>query len=82
MVTAQFESLYPLAPDVKPWERRPEWAIGPDVETGLVWQVCMALLEQQTGVEVRQEWLTEPWPTYRVPEPYWLYREVEGADRI
>ncbi|MFC4851928.1 DUF6461 domain-containing protein [Actinophytocola glycyrrhizae] len=81
-ITAQFEPLYPMTPDVQPGERRPAWAIGPEVELGLTRQVCMAQLEQQTGVAVRQEWLTEPLPTYRIPEPYWLYRDVEGADRI
>ncbi len=80
-ITAQFEPLYPLAPDVQPWERRPEWAIGPEVELGLTRQVCMAQLEQQTGVEIRQEWLSEPLPTYRVPEPYDLYADIDGADR-
>jgi len=82
VVTARFESLYPLAPVVGEWERRPGWAIGPDVEPDLAWQVCMALFEQQTKVEVRPEWLTERRPTYRIPEPYSLYRDVEGADRV
>lgn len=82
VIVASFEPLYPLAPDEGQWERRPEWAIGPEVELGLTRQVCMAQLEQQTGVEVRQSWLSEPSPTFRVPEPYFLYRDVEGADRI
>lgn len=80
-ITAHFEPLYPMAPDVQPWERRPEWAIGPEVELGLTRQGCMAQLEQQTGLEIRQEWLTEPLPTYRVPEPHDLYGNVDGADR-
>ncbi len=81
VVTARFESLYPIAPEARPSERRPEWAIGPDVEADVAWQVCMALLEQRTGVEVRREWLTEPLPTYRIPEPYGLYADVDGAER-
>jgi hypothetical protein len=81
-IVAQFESLYPRSPDEGQWERRPEWAIGPDVEANLAWQACMALLEQQTGVEIEQSWLSEPYPTFRIPEPYFLYRDVEGADRI
>lgn len=81
-ITAQFEPLYPLAPDVQPGERRPAWAIGPEVELGLARQVCMAQLEQQTGVEVRPEWLAEPLPAYRIPEPHGLYRDVDGADRV
>ncbi|MFI7673305.1 hypothetical protein [Actinophytocola sp. NPDC049390] len=80
-VTAQFEPLYPMAPDVQPGERRPDWAIGPQVALGLARQVCMAQLEQQTGVEVRKEWLVEPLPTFLMPEPYGLYTDVDGADR-
>lgn len=82
VIVARFEPLYPLAPDVQPWERRPEWAIGPEVELGRTRQVCMAQLEQRTGVEINQSWLGEPYPTFRIPEPYFLYRDVEGADRI
>lgn len=81
-IVASFESLYPLGPDEQPWERRPAWAIGPEVEPALVRQVGMALLEQQTGVAVEREWLARPHPAYRIPEPYALYRDVEGADRI
>lgn len=82
VIVASFEPLYPLAPDEQPWERRPEWAVGPEVEPGLTRQVCMTQLERQTGVAVEQSWLTEPCPTFRIPEPYWLYRDVEGADKI
>lgn len=57
-------------------------ATGPEVEVGTARQVCMALLERQTGVTVEPDWLTEPFPAYRIPEPYALYRDVEGADRI
>lgn len=81
-IVANFESLFAMEPEQRPGERRPGWAIGPAVEPELTWQVCMVLLEQQTGVVVQQEWLTEPRPAYRIPEPYWLYRDVEGADRI
>jgi hypothetical protein len=82
VITAQFESLYPLAPAGRPGERRPEWAIGPEVGSGVVWQACMALLEQETGIAVQRGWLGEPWPTFRIPEPYHLYGDIEGADRI
>jgi hypothetical protein len=81
-IVANFESLFVMEPEQRAWERRPDWAIGPEVEPVLAWQVCMALLERQTGVTVEPEWLTEPFPAYRIPEPYALYRDVEGADRI
>ncbi len=81
-IDAFFESLFPVAPAPRAGDRRPEWAIGPAVATDLTWQVCMALLERRTGVAVRREWLTRALPTYRVPDPYRLYRDVEGAERI
>lgn len=81
-VVASFESLFPVEPEPRGGDRRPEWAIGPEVDTRLVRQTCMTQLERQTGVVIEREWLTEPLPTYCIPEPYWLYRDVGGADRI
>jgi len=81
VITARFESLYPFGPEAEAWEVRPSWALGPEIDVQLAWQVDLALLEQQTGVEVEARWLREPLPTYRVPEPYWLYRGVAGADQ-
>jgi hypothetical protein len=81
-IVARFESLFSIEPEPRAGDRRPEWATGPRVTPQLAWQVCMAQLEQQTGVEVEEQWLREPYPTFRIPEPYWLYRDVVGADRI
>lgn len=81
-VIARFESVFSIEPEPRGGDRRPAWAIGPRVDPRLAWQVCMAQLEQQTGVEVEERLLHEPAPTYRIPEPYWLYRDVEGADQI
>jgi hypothetical protein len=80
-ITASFESVFPIEPGPRGGDLRPEWAIGPAIESSLTWQVCMAHLEHQTGVEIEQRWLHEPYPTYRIPEPHWLYRDVDGADR-
>ncbi|MFL6119095.1 hypothetical protein [Actinophytocola sp.] len=80
-IVARFESLFSFEPEPRGDERRPGWAIGPRVDPDLAWQVCMAQLEQRTGVEVEERWLREPHPTFRIPEPYSLYRDVEGADR-
>lgn len=82
VVTARFESLYPLAPEVGPWELRPQWAIGAEVAAGQARRVCLSQLERQTGVPVEPGWVTEPLRTFRVPEPYGLYRDVAGADRV
>jgi hypothetical protein len=81
VITARFEPLYPFDAKEDAWERRPGWAIGPPVDVGLAWQVCMAQLERQTGIEVEERWLREPYSTYRIPDPYGLYRHVDGADR-
>lgn len=81
-VIAHFESVFSIEPEPRGGDRRPAWAIGPRVDPQLAWQVCLVQLEQQTGVEVQREWLTRPLPTYRIPEPHWLYRDVEGADQI
>ena len=70
-VTAYFESFYPIAPEEpqQPAEIRPQWAIGAEVDLGLAWQTCFALMEQQTGVAIDPYWLGEQRPTYRIPEP-------------
>lgn len=81
-IAARFEALYPFDPTEGKSERRPGWAIGPAADVNLAWQVDLALLEQQTGVEVDPEWLRTPLPTFRIEDPHWLYRDVEGADRI
>ncbi|MCT2581710.1 DUF6461 domain-containing protein [Actinophytocola gossypii] len=82
-VTAGFEMNEPTLPGpADEWERRPSWAVGPETDVELVRQTCLAMLEQQTGVEIDPGWLSEPLPTYRVPEPYWLYRDLPGADRV
>ncbi|WP_309117048.1 DUF6461 domain-containing protein [Saccharothrix sp.] len=80
-VTARFEHLYPYAPQAAPHEVRPDWAIGPEVEVETATQVCFALMEQRTGVEFDPSWLAVRRPTYQVPDPHWLYRRVEGADK-
>lgn len=81
-IAAQFEALYPLDPEEGQGELRPGWAIGPPVAVGLAWRADMALLEQQTGVAIDPAWLRMPLPTYRTVDPHWLYRDVDGADRI
>lgn len=81
-IVAHFEALYPFHPKTEEWERRPPWAVGPEVDVNVAWPVCMAHLEQQTGVAVEERWLTEAHPTYRIPMPYGLYHDIPGADRI
>jgi uncharacterized protein DUF6461 len=69
-LTAHFEHLYPFLPEAADqWDLRPEWAIGPRVDVESARAVCMALLEQRTGVVVEPEWLGQPRPAYQVPDP-------------
>lgn len=82
VVTARFESLFPVEPEPRAADVRPDWAVGPRVEPALAFPVCMALLEQQAGVAVEHRWLLEPQVTYQIPDPYELYAGVEGADRV
>jgi hypothetical protein len=82
-VAARFEALYPIAPDPpQPNEIRPPWAVGPEPDVGLSWQICMALMEQQTGLAFDQQWLSDPRPTYRIPNPHWMLRDVENVDLV
>ncbi|XVV02480.1 DUF6461 domain-containing protein [Actinosynnema sp. CA-248983] len=80
-VTAHFEHLYPFAPNTEPHEVRPDWAVGPEVDVASARRVCFALMEQQTGVVFDATCLAEARPTYRIPDPHWLYRDVDDADQ-
>lgn len=81
-LTARFESLYPFDPDPpQPGDIRPTWAVGDDVDPGLAWRVCLALMEQQTGVAVDPGWLARPRATFRIPEPHTLYGDAGVAQR-
>lgn len=80
-ITTRFEHLYPLAPIPEANEIRPDWALGDEVDLSIAPRVCMALMEQRTGVSIDPAWLGQQRPTYRIPEPYALFRDVEGADQ-
>lgn len=80
-ITAYFESLYPLAPaePAQPAEIRPPWAIGRELEPALSWQACLAHLQQQTGLALDRAWLDAETPTYRIPDPDAMLRDVPDA---
>jgi hypothetical protein len=79
-ITAYFESLYPIAPEPpQPGEIRPTWAMGQEIEPESAWRACLALMEQQTGLAFDPQWLNEPLPTYRIPDPDVMLSDVEGA---
>jgi hypothetical protein len=79
VITARFESLYPVTPELRGNDRRPAWAIGPDVDVEDVWPTCLAQLEQQAGVVIEESWLHCPLPTFRIPDPYSFYT-IPGAE--
>jgi hypothetical protein len=81
-ITARYESLYPITPQPRGTDRRPEWAIGPDVDVENVWPTCLAQLEQQTGVVIEERWLHQPLPTFRIPDPYTFYTIPQGATPV
>ena len=78
-ITACFEFLYPVEPDVEQGTLRPDWAIGPEIDVELARQVDMALLQQRTGVRIDPCWLTERLPTYRIPNPDALLPDATWA---
>ncbi len=79
-VTAYFESLFPFESDTDPPTTiRPPWARGPRTTPGLAFQVCLALMEQQTGLAFDRRWLERSLPTYWVPDPGLLFQDVENA---
>ncbi|MCG8917424.1 DUF6461 domain-containing protein [Actinokineospora sp. PR83] len=77
VVTARFEMLYPVAPSQEPGEIRPAWAIGPELETAVARQACLALMEQQTGVAFDPYWLGQQFPTYHISESHVLYPDAD-----
>lgn len=40
---------------------------------------CLAAVEQRTGLAVEQDWLTRKLPTYRIPDPDVLLKDVRNA---
>ncbi|MDQ3576733.1 MAG: hypothetical protein M3443_03845, partial [Actinomycetota bacterium] len=79
-----FGSLYPFAPNdpSQPGEVRPAWSIGEQIDIELAWPACFALMEQQTGLVMRPEWLEVQRPTFAIPDPHSLFRSVANADSI
>lgn len=67
-VTARFDRLAPLAPHEGASEVRPDWAIGESVGSAVAPRVCLALMQQRTGVAFEPMWLNQPHPTFLVPE--------------
>lgn len=77
-VTTYFEPTFGTelaAPD----DVIPEWAEGLELQPDELRAACLALVEQQTGVTFEEEWLVMKLPTFRIPNPDELLREVGDA---
>jgi hypothetical protein len=75
-VTAYFE---PGAGSPAPDDMIPEWMFGIEFAPGQIRATCLALVEAQTGVAFDRQWLETKLPTYRIPDPDALLKDVEGA---
>lgn len=78
-ITAYFEPLFADEP-ARVGDVRPAWADGMEVNTETLWATCFALMEDQTGLAFDPAWFDARLPTYRIPDPYTLYRGVPDAE--
>jgi hypothetical protein len=57
----------------------PGWVGDDDFPLEQLKASCMAAMEQQTGVAFDRAWLDKPLPTYRIPDPDALLKDVGNA---
>jgi hypothetical protein len=76
-VVAFFDPMRVEAND--PGEVRPAWLHEMHFEPGQLRTACLALVERQSGLVFEQEWLVKKLPTFRIPDPDGLLRDVEVA---
>lgn len=57
----------------------PGWVGDDDFPLDHLKAACLAAMEQQTGLAFDQTWLDTKLPTYRIPDPDVLLKDVEGA---
>jgi hypothetical protein len=77
-VTAYFEPTFgtePAAPD----DVIPAWTEGLELQPDELRASCLALVQQQTGVAFEEQWLVMKLPTFPIPDPDELLRDVAGA---
>jgi hypothetical protein len=79
-VTASFDPLL-AGPDPWPGWIYPEWLDLDDFSTDEIRPVCLAYLENQTGVSFDQTLLNDPRSTYGIPDPDSMLKDIENARR-
>jgi hypothetical protein len=57
----------------------PGWVADDDFSLEHLKASCLAALEQQTGLAFERAWLDAKLPTYRIPDPDGLLKDVENA---
>lgn len=62
-----------------PFDKLPSWIDDVDLSDDNIDATCLALLEQQTGVAFDPAWLQRALPTYRIPDPDEMLKDVENA---
>jgi hypothetical protein len=77
-VTAYFDVAM-AADGMDSFDTLPDWLADVDLSDDSLDATCLAILEQQTGVAFEPSWLTVPLPTYRIPDPDVLLKDVENA---
>lgn len=79
-VIAYFDPLYVEEGEgPQDGEIYPEWIKGLTIDAGHVRSTALALVEQQTGLAFDRSWLDTALPTYRIPDPDVMLRNVDGA---
>ncbi|MGH3759887.1 DUF6461 domain-containing protein [Actinophytocola sp.] len=77
-VTACFD-VSMAADGMDTFDKLPAWLDDADLSDDSLDATCLAILEQQTGLAFEPSWLTVPLPTYRIPDPDVLLKDVENA---
>lgn len=77
-VTASFDVLHAVN-RTDPFDKLPAWLDHVDLSDDSLDATCLAVLEQQTGVAFDRRWLTAPLPTYRIPDPDVMLKDVKNA---
>ncbi|GLZ43204.1 DUF6461 domain-containing protein [Actinokineospora sp. NBRC 105648] len=78
-VTACFDPMFVGYPAAQA-DLTPDWTAGLEAEFEKHYKAtCLAVMEQQTSVAFDRAWLDEKLPTYRIPDPDVLFRNVDNA---